>query len=69
MLYLLYTYADHKVQLTAYEEEINFEIDKLETNVEYMFHRGCCETAEHWIRCLGMSPDSPFVEKIIKERS
>lgn len=64
---LLNTYADHKAQMKIYEEEVDFDIDRLENNAEYMYHKGCCETANNWIRCVGMSPNSPAIEKMIKE--
>lgn len=28
---------------------------------EYMFHKGCCETAEDWMRSIGVSPQCNFI--------
>lgn len=35
--------------------------------VTAMYHRGFCEAAERWIRCCGISPDSPIVDKMVME--
>lgn len=64
---LLNSYADHKAMMKTYEEEAEFDIDKLENDEEYMYHRGFCESSERWIRCIGLSPESPIVEKMIQE--
>lgn len=69
---LLDSYVDHKVMMKTYEDEVAFDecrvrLHKLENNAEYMYHRGCCETAESWIRCIGISPSSPIIEKMIKD--
>lgn len=65
---LLDSYADHKAMMKTYEEEVDFDIDKLANDMEYMYHKGFCEAAERWIRCMGISPDSPVVEKRIMDR-
>jgi hypothetical protein len=64
---LLDSYADHKAMMKIYEEEVDFDIDKLANDMEYMYHRGFCESSERWIKCLGMSPESPVIEKMIQE--
>lgn len=64
---LLDSYADHKAMMKAYEEEVEFDIDKLENNAEYMYHRGFCESSERWIKCLGISPNSLIVEEMIRK--
>ena len=64
---LLISYADHKAQEKLFIEETNFDIDKLESNSEFMYHKGFCECAERWIRCIGISPNSPIIEQMIKD--
>lgn len=58
---LLDAYADHKATKKTYEKDGDWESE------EYMYHRGFCEAAERWIRCCGISPDSPIVEKMVME--
>ncbi|MGF0148446.1 hypothetical protein ACQRDF_13805 [Lachnospiraceae bacterium SGI.054] len=64
---LLISYADHKAQEKLFIEETNFDIDKLEANSEFMYHKWFCECAERWIRCIGISPNSPIIEQMIKD--
>lgn len=64
---LLISYADHKAQEKLFIEETNFDIDKLEANSEFMYHKVFCECAERWIRCIGISPNSPIIEQMIKD--
>ncbi len=64
---LLISYADHKAQEKSFIEETNFDIDKLEADSEFMYHKGFCECAERWIRCIGISPNSSIIEQMIKD--
>lgn len=64
---LLMSYADHKAQVRLFMEDENINADELEENSEFMYHKGFCECAERWIRCLGISPDSPKIEQMIKD--
>ncbi len=50
------TYVDHKKMMIEYEENSEYE-----ENPEYMFHKGCCETAEEWMRSVGVSPQCNFI--------
>lgn len=53
---LMLTYVDHKKMMIEYEENSEYE-----ENPEYMFHKGCCETAEEWMRSVGVSPQCNFI--------
>ncbi len=64
---LLESYAEHKAMVNKYIEEADYDVDKLESDAEFMYHNGFCESSERWIRCLGISPESPIVEKMIQE--
>ena len=64
---LLDSYADHKAMMKIFENEVDFDIDKLENDMEYMYHRGFCEAAERWMKCAGISPDSPIVENMVNK--
>lgn len=56
---MMLVYVDHKKSMIEYENEYNeFE---LEENCEYIFHKGCCETAESWMRVIGVSPQCNFI--------
>lgn len=35
----------------------------MEEDANYNFHRGCCETAECWMRAIGVSPDCEFIRE------
>ena len=63
---LLISYAEHKAQEKLFIKETDFNVDKLKENSEFMYHKGFCECAERWIRCIGISPDSPKIEQMIK---
>ena len=63
---LLLEYADHKAQVKLYMKEES-DVDELENNPEFMIHYGFCKCAERWIRCLGMSPNSPVIEQMVKD--
>lgn len=52
-------YVDHKKMMIKYEDEYGF--DELQDNANYMFHKGCCGTAENWIRAAGVSPQCNFI--------
>lgn len=64
---LLDSYADHKAMMKTYEDEVDFDVDKLENDAEYMYHRGFCESSKQWMKCLGISPDSPIIEIMVRE--
>lgn len=67
---LINTYANHKIQMEEYLIENDYDGDMLYDNADYQFHLACCETAEDWMRNIGISPASNFVQQIIeKERS
>lgn len=54
-------YIDHKKILNEYESEMDER--ELEDNADYNFHRGCCETAESWMRAVGVSPNCEFISE------
>lgn len=58
-------YIDHKKILNEYESETDER--ELEDNADYNFHRGCCETAECWMRAIGVSPDCNFIREKMSE--
>lgn len=58
---MMMVYIDHKKILNEYE----FETDEreMEEDANYNFHRGCCETAESWMRAVGVSPNCNFIQE------
>lgn len=58
---MMIAYIDHKKILNEYESEMDER--ELEDNADYNFHRGCCETAESWMRAVGVSPNCNFIQK------
>lgn len=56
---MMTVYIDHKKILNEYESETDEK--ELEDNADYNFHRGCCETAETWMRAIGVSPNCEFI--------
>lgn len=56
---MMLLYIDHKKILNEYESETDER--ELEDNADYNFHRGCCETAETWMRAIGVSPNCEFI--------
>lgn len=62
---MMITYVDHKKMMMEYEKEQ--EEFKLEENPEYLFHKGCCETSEQWMRAIGVSPQCNFVTERLYE--
>ena len=40
---------------------IEFENEEDTENAEYTFHQGCCETAENWMRAVGVSPQCNYI--------
>lgn len=52
---LMDSYVDHKKMTTEYEIEGDTE------NPEYTFHKGCCETAESYMRILGVCPTCDYI--------
>ena len=58
---MMITYIDHKKMLNEYESEMDER--GLEDNADYNFHRGCCETAESWMRVVGVSPNCNFIQE------
>ena len=59
---LIYTYADHKLMCEEYELDEDGIFDS-----EYDIHHAHCETAEDWMRSLGIDPMCKFVSDIIEE--
>lgn len=55
---LMLTYVEHKKIMEEYESESN---EDYENDPEYMFHKGCCETAEDWMRSVGVSSKCNFI--------
>lgn len=63
---LLMEYADHKMQVKLYMADED-NVDELENNSEFMYHYGFCECAKRWMRCIGISPNSPKIEQMIND--
>ena len=62
---LISIYVDHKLAKSVYEESEEYP----ETSGDYLFHCACCETAENWMRAIGIHPDSNYVGYIIDKES
>nr|DAQ21553.1 MAG TPA: hypothetical protein [Caudoviricetes sp.] len=58
---MMMIYIDHKKILNEYESEMNER--EMEEDANYNFHRGCCETAESWMRAIGVSPNCNFIQE------
>lgn len=58
---MMMVYIDHKKILNEYESEMDER--EMEEDANYSFHRGCCETAESWMRAVGVSPDCNFIQE------
>lgn len=58
---MMLVYIDHKKILNGYKSEM--EEREIEEDTNYNFHRGCCETAETWMRAVGVSPDCNFIQE------
>lgn len=58
---MMLAYIDHKQILIEYESEMDEQ--EMEEDADYNFHKGCCETAECWMRAIGVSPDCEFVRE------
>lgn len=58
---MMMVYIDHKKILNEYELEMDER--EMEEDANYNFHRGCCETAETWMRAVGVSPDCNFIQE------
>lgn len=54
-------YVDHKKTMIDLENECENSEEELYENSDYNFHRGCCETAESWMRAIGVSPQCNFI--------
>ena len=72
---LITTYAVHKLQAQEIEKTNEFFADKFgnEENLyddpDYQSEMAFCASSEEWMRAIGISPESNFVEEIIeKER-
>lgn len=60
---LVSTYASHRIACEEFDKEDDLD------NPEYLFDLACCQTAEDWMRAIGIHPESNFVTDIIeKER-
>ena len=58
---MMLVYIEHKQILNEYESEMDER--EMEEDTEYNFHRGCCETAESWMRTIGVSPNCNFIQE------
>lgn len=58
---MMMIYIDHKKILNEYESEMNER--EMEEDANYNFHIGCCETAESWMRAIGVSPNCNFIQE------
>lgn len=58
---MMLAYIDHKQILIEYESEMDEQ--EMEEDADYNFHKGCCETAECWMRAIGVSPNCEFVRE------
>lgn len=66
---LMLTYIEHKKMMMEYEKDYDTACDRFygesdeeyENSPEYMFHKGCCQTAEDWMRSIGVSPQCNFI--------
>lgn len=58
---MLNSYVDHRKQMSLYEEDDETE------SAEYAFHLACCETAEDWMRLIGISPSCKYIEDQLME--
>lgn len=56
---MMLTYVDHKKIVNEYQNEYNE--NELYEDGNYNFHLGCCETAENWMRAIGVSPQCDFI--------
>ena len=57
---LMLTYIDHKKIIIEMEREHGDE-EGLYEDADYNFRKGCCETAENWMRSIGVSPQCNFI--------
>lgn len=64
---LISTYANHKVKAEKVLEENDYDEELLYDDVDYQFNMGCCHTAEEWMRSIGISPESNFVQEIVNK--
>lgn len=62
---MMLAYIDHKQILVEYESEMDEQ--EMEEDANYNFHKGCCETAECWMRAIGVSPDCEFIREKMSE--
>lgn len=58
---MMLVYIEHKQILNEYKSEMDER--EMEEDTEYNFHRGCCETAESWMRAIGVSPNCNFIQE------
>lgn len=68
---LISTYVEHKV--SKMEIEIDYEskfgddaIREMDNDPIYQFHLACCQTAEDWMRAVGISTSCNLVMDMIK---
>lgn len=62
---LMLGYVEHKQIMNEIENECDEVL--LFEDANYNFHRGCCETAENWMRAVGVSPKCNFIiERLYK---
>lgn len=61
---LLYDYAKHRAMYKFIE--LKSDPEDLYDDAEYTYHKACCNTAETWMRTLGISPESNFVMEFVE---
>lgn len=57
---MMIVYVDHKKAMIDMENDHGDE-EGLYEDADYNFHKGCCETAESWMRAIGVSPQCNFI--------
>jgi hypothetical protein len=64
---LINEYAIHKTQENLARR--NADYNELSEDTEFMYHAGFCRCAESWLRSIGISLESPMVEKMIRKHT
>ena len=50
------------------EDESDFDEDELNVDINYNYHRGCCETAELCMKLLGICPTCNYIMDKLYEK-
>ena len=58
---MMMIYIHHKQILKEFDSEMDEK--EIEEDAGYQFHKGCCETAESWMRAVGISPNCDFIQE------